>query len=100
VRKNLKILPFLCIAVFLGIWIEKGMGLMLPGVIPTPVGEYAEYTPSNIEYMIVAGIWAFGFFALTILIKGATGIMLEKVKYQETTEQPSTSKHPGTAATA
>ncbi len=98
-RKNLVILPFLCIAVFLGIWIEKGMGLMLPGVIPTPVGEYAEYTPTPIEYIIVAGIWALGFFILTVLIKGATGVMLEKVKYQEPVDQASRSKQPG-AATA
>lgn len=100
VRKNLTILPFLCIAVFLGIWIEKGMGLMLPGVIPTPIGEYAEYTPSMIEYMIVGGIWATGFFVLTILIKGATGIMLETVKYQDTAEQPSRGKQTASTATA
>jgi len=86
VRKNLMLLPFLCIAVFIGIWIEKGMGLMLPGVIPTPIGEFAEYTPSSIEFMVVAGIWAIGFFVLTVLIKGAVGILLGDVCYREKTE--------------
>ena len=27
------------------------------------------------------GIWAFGFFILTILLKGAIGILLGEVKY-------------------
>jgi molybdopterin-containing oxidoreductase family membrane subunit len=83
IRKNLAILPFICLAVFVGIWIDKGMGLMLPGVIPTPIGEFAEYTPSSIEYMIIAGIWAIGFFMLTILLKGAVGILVGEVRYSE-----------------
>ena len=83
VRKNLAILPFICVAAFVGIWIEKGMGLMLPGVIPTPIGEFAEYSPSVIELIVVGGVWAFGFFILTLLMKGATGILLGEVKYTE-----------------
>ncbi len=83
IRKNLTILPFICVAAFVGIWIEKGMGLMLPGVIPTPIGEFTEYAPSSIELMIVGGVWAIGFFVLTILMKGATGILLGEVKYAE-----------------
>ena len=83
VRKNLAILPFICVAAFVGIWIEKGMGLMLPGVIPTPIGEFAEYMPSNIELMVVGGVWAIGFFILTIMLKGAVGVLLGDVRYQQ-----------------
>lgn len=82
VRKNLTVLPFICIAAFVGIWIEKGMGLMLPGVIPTPVGEFTEYVPSQIELMIVGGVWAIGFFILTVMLKGAVGVLLGDVRYQ------------------
>ena len=99
VRKNLLLLPFICSAVFVGIWIEKGMGLMLPGVIPTPIGEFAEYTPSHIELMVVGGIWAIGFFVLTILIKGAIGVLLGDMRYQETVDQLSEHKQPDTAIT-
>ncbi len=81
VRKNMKILPFLCVGVFVGIWIDKGMGLMLPGVIPTPIGEFAEYSPSMIEMMIILGVWAIGLFILTVLIKGAVGVLLGDVSY-------------------
>jgi len=59
------------------------MGLMLPGVIPTPIGEFTEYVPSSIELMIIGGIWAIGFFVLTVLIKGAVGILLGDVRYEE-----------------
>ncbi len=83
VRKNLVILPFICVAAFVGIWIEKGMGLMLPGLIPTPVGEFSEYMPSQIELMVVAGVWAIGFFLLTFMLKGAVGVLLGDVRYQE-----------------
>ena len=87
VRRNLAILPFLCAGTFVGIYIEKGLGLMLPGVIPTPVGEFAEYTPSGVELMIIGGVWAIGFFVLTILMKGAVGILLGEVKFKEAADQ-------------
>ncbi len=98
VRKNLALLPFICAATFVGIWIEKGMGLMLPGVIPTPIGEFAEYAPSHIELMVVGGIWAIGFFVLTFMLKGAVGILLGNVRYGKDTDQQFQSKQAGAPA--
>lgn len=99
IRKNLKLLPFICIAAFVGIWIEKGMGLMLPGVIPTPVGEFAEYTPSQIELMVVGGIWAIGFFLLTFMLKGAVAVLQGEVRYRTGTSEQAVSKQQAEAAT-
>ncbi|MBW9256321.1 MAG: polysulfide reductase NrfD [Candidatus Thiodiazotropha sp. (ex. Lucinisca nassula)] len=99
IRKNLKLLPFICIAAFVGIWIEKGMGLMLPGVIPTPIGEFAEYTPSQIELMVVGGIWAIGFFLLTFMLKGAVAVLQGEVRYRSGTSEPAVSKQQAEAAT-
>jgi Ni/Fe-hydrogenase subunit HybB-like protein len=70
-----------CAMAFVGIWIEKGMGLIVPGYIPSPIGEVTEYYPTFIEWMMTAGIWAFGFFVLTILLKGAIGILLGDIKF-------------------
>ncbi len=81
VRNNMKLLPIPCIMAFVGIWIEKGMGLIVPGFIPSPIGEVTEYYPSLIEWLMTAGIWAFGFFILTILLKGAIGILLGDIKF-------------------
>jgi Ni/Fe-hydrogenase subunit HybB-like protein len=81
VRNNMKLLPFVCAMAFVGIWIEKGMGLVVPGYIPSPIGEVTEYYPTFVEWLLTAGIWAFGFFVLTILLKGAIGILLGDIKF-------------------
>jgi len=37
--------------------------------------------------MVIGGVWAIGFFILTVLIKGAVGILLGEVKFAEDTGQ-------------
>lgn len=54
-----------------GVWIEKGMGLVIPGFVPTPIGEIYEYAPSLTEIMVTLGIWAFGLLLFTLLAKAA-----------------------------
>ena len=81
IRTNYKLLPIACVLGFGGIWVEKGMGLVVPGFIPTPIGEVTEYYPTLIEIMMTIGLWALGFFILTILLKGAIGILLGEVRY-------------------
>lgn len=58
-----------CVMCIVGIWIEKGMGLVIPGFIPSTLHEIVEYAPSLTEWKITAGIWAFGILVLTVLIK-------------------------------
>jgi molybdopterin-containing oxidoreductase family membrane subunit len=82
IRKNLTILPFICAMVFVGIWIEKGMGLLIPGFIPSPIGEFAEYTPSIVEIFNSLGNWAVGLMMFTMLSKVAIGIMYGDIKYR------------------
>jgi molybdopterin-containing oxidoreductase family membrane subunit len=57
-----------------GVWIEKGMGMVVPGFIPTPTGDLVEYTPSSTEFLICLGIWALGAFIFTVLCKVALAI--------------------------
>ena len=45
------------------------MGLIIPGFIPSTLHEIVEYTPSLVEWKVTAGIWAFGFLLLTVLLK-------------------------------
>jgi molybdopterin-containing oxidoreductase family membrane subunit len=66
-RGSLRILA--CIMCIAGIWIEKGMGLIVPGFIPSTLHEIVEYTPSLVEWKITVGIWAFGLMLLTVLLK-------------------------------
>jgi len=83
VRKNYRLLPIACILVIIGIWIEKGMGTVVPGFIPTPIGEVTEYAPTLIEILIAMGDWAMGMLIATVLIKGAIGVLLGDVKYSQ-----------------
>ena len=70
-----------CVLIYVGVYLEKGMGLVVPGFIPTPIGEVTEYYPTLVEWLLTAGIWAFGFFILTILLKGAIGILQGEISY-------------------
>ena len=73
--RSLKWLDVACVCCIVGIWIEKGMGLVIPGFIPTPLGAVVEYTPSLNETLICFGIWAFGLLCYTILLRMTVPIL-------------------------
>ena len=82
-RNNLNILYFACILLFIGIWIEKGFGLIVPGFIPGPWGKIAEYFPTLTEVGVTIGIWAMGAFIFSILARTGIAIELGKLKYKK-----------------
>ena len=75
VSRSLRWLNLTCMLCITGIWIEKGMGLVIPGFIPTPLGEMAEYSPSLNEALVCFGIWAFGLLSYTIFLRMAVPIL-------------------------
>jgi Ni/Fe-hydrogenase subunit HybB-like protein len=75
-RRNHKVLMWACAALFVGIWVEKGVGMVIPGFVPSPLGEIVEYTPTWVELCVTAGIWAMGLFVLTVLVRVALPIEL------------------------
>jgi molybdopterin-containing oxidoreductase family membrane subunit len=76
-RKNEKILLVTCFAVIISIWIEKGLGMVITGFIPSPLGGVTEYWPTPPEVLISLGIYAFGALVLTVLYKIATSVREE-----------------------
>ncbi len=70
-RNNHKIMFPACILLFVGIWIEKGLGLIVPGLVPSPMGEVVDYAPSWVEVSITLGVLALGVFVVTVLLKPA-----------------------------
>jgi Ni/Fe-hydrogenase subunit HybB-like protein len=60
-----------CVLVFVGVFIEKGIGLVLPGLTPGTLGELYEYFPSRAEVMISIGIAGVGVLVFTLLSKAA-----------------------------
>jgi Ni/Fe-hydrogenase subunit HybB-like protein len=72
-----------CVAMIVGIWIEKGMGLIIPAFVPSPLGEIVEYVPTLNEILVCLGIWAFGLLVYTILVRISIPV-LSGQPYQDT----------------
>jgi molybdopterin-containing oxidoreductase family membrane subunit len=68
-RHNERILAVACVTVFLSLWIDKGIGLIVGGFVPSPLGAVTEYAPTLPEISIALGIWAVGFLMITVFYK-------------------------------
>ena len=67
--RSAPVLQAACALLIVGIWIEKGMGMIVPAFVPPPLGEIVEYLPTMNETLVTAGIWAFGLLVYTILVR-------------------------------
>jgi Ni/Fe-hydrogenase subunit HybB-like protein len=77
VRRKEGILATACVAVFVSMWIDKGLGLIVPGFIPSQTGVVFQYTPTVPEIFIALGVVALGGLILTVLYKIATSVLIE-----------------------
>ena len=73
-RRSDRLLAGACAMVFASLWIDKGLGLIVGGFVPTPFGGVTEYAPTLPEALISLGIWATGILILTILYKIALAV--------------------------
>jgi len=76
-RRNETLLTIACAAVFISLWIDKGLGLVVTGFIPSPLEKITEYSPTTPEVLITLGVWAMGLLVLTILYKVALSVKEE-----------------------
>jgi len=76
-RRNEGTLTVACIILIIATWIDKGLGLIVGGFTPTPFHTVTEYWPTTPEMLITIGVWATGFFVLTILYKVAISVKEE-----------------------
>ena len=76
-RRNEGTLTVACIILIIATWIDKGLGLIVGGLTPTPFETVTEYWPTTPEMLITIGVWATGFFVLTILYKIAISVKEE-----------------------
>ncbi|MBU1196812.1 MAG: polysulfide reductase NrfD [Proteobacteria bacterium] len=76
-RNNKVLLPFTCAMIFIGAWIDKGLGMISGGFVPSPLHHVTEYAPTGPEIMITLAVYATGFLVLTILYKLATQVKEE-----------------------
>lgn len=83
-RRNWFTLNLGCFATYAGVYIEKGMGLIIPGLTPDTLGEIYEYAPTITELRVAAGVFAAGFLLFTLMLKVAVPISLGE--FQEARE--------------
>ncbi|MBN1852659.1 MAG: polysulfide reductase NrfD [Pirellulales bacterium] len=81
--RGLSWLNLACLLSIIGIWIEKGMGLIVPAFVPTRLGEIVEYFPTPHEIMICLGIWAFGLLLYTIFVRISVPVLAGDLTYDQ-----------------
>ncbi len=69
IRQNEKTLVVACIFVVVSLWIDKGLGMVVAGFVPSSLGYYNEYMPTLYELMVAGGIYGIWGLILTVLYK-------------------------------
>jgi len=76
-RQNESVLALASIFVFVSLWLEKGLGLIVAGFVPSPLHTVPFYRPTAPEWAIVCGVWAIGALLLTVFYKVTVSIREE-----------------------
>jgi Ni/Fe-hydrogenase subunit HybB-like protein len=79
-KNNPKVLLPACAFLFVAVWMEKGIGLIVPGLIPSPLGEIVDYLPTWVELGVTLGILCLGITIVTWLVR--TALIIEQ-RYEE-----------------
>lgn len=96
--RHLRVLQTACVMLIVGIWIEKGMGMIVPAFVPTPLGEIVEYRPTVNEVLVTLGIWAFGLLLYTILVRITVPVLSGRLTFDR--HYTSTEPHETVAETS
>src|SRR5512145_1553279 len=75
-RRHFVTLNLGCLLIWAGVYIEKGMGLIIPGMTPDTLGQIYEYRPSATEWGTAAAVFGIGFLVFTLLVKIAVPILV------------------------
>ena len=77
-RRQSGLLIAACTGLVLSIWIDKGVGLVIGGFVPSPLDEIVDYMPTATELSVTLGIWAIGLLVLTVLLKTAISVKMQE----------------------
>jgi molybdopterin-containing oxidoreductase family membrane subunit len=76
-RRNRRLLAVAAAAVVASLWIDKGLGMVVTGFVPSPLGHVTEYWPTGKEALIALGIYALGGMVIAVLYKIAAEVREE-----------------------
>ena len=92
-RKNVITLNIGAVLIWLGVYIEKGIALLIPGFTPDVLGQIYIYRPSLVELKVSTGIFAIGFLIFTLLTKIAIAIIFEGFNIDSIRKRKTVSAH-------
>ena len=67
-----------CVMIYLSVYIEKGIALIIPGFTPDALGQVYPYVPSATELRVAAGVFGVGFLLFTLMVKVSVSILFER----------------------
>ena len=67
-----------CVLIYISVYIEKGIALIIPGYTPDTLGQIYHYVPSWTELRITVGIFCFGFLLYTLMVKITVSILFDR----------------------
>jgi Ni/Fe-hydrogenase subunit HybB-like protein len=76
-RKNFLTLNIGAVLIYMSVYIEKGIALIVPGFTPDTLGQIYVYTPSMTEIRTAVMIFSAGFLLFTFISKIAIAIIFE-----------------------
>jgi len=76
-RKNVVTLNIGALMIYFGVYIEKGIALLIPGFTPDVLGQIYVYRPSMTEIRVSLAIFSIGFLIFTLLTKVAVAIIFK-----------------------
>jgi molybdopterin-containing oxidoreductase family membrane subunit len=82
-RKHVVTLNVGCALIWIGVYLEKGMGLVIAGFTPDTLGEIYPYTPSTTELGVALGIFGVGALVFLLLVKIAVPILYGRFRAAE-----------------
>ena len=77
-RRNLITLNLGAVLIYCGVYVEKGVALVIPGFAPSTLGEIYEYAPSMLELKVSMGIFGIGALLFTMMVNVATAFLFSK----------------------
>jgi Ni/Fe-hydrogenase subunit HybB-like protein len=83
-RRRIPVLIGASVLAIGGVFIEKGLGLLLPGMTPDVLGEIYNYNPSLTEVSVAAGVWAIGALLFTAMVKVALSVTSGAMRFRST----------------
>lgn len=81
-RKNLITLNLGAVLIYAGVYVEKGVALVIPGFTPSTTGEIYHYAPSWTEIKVSMGVFGVGAMLFTVLVNVSTKFFFANPKLQ------------------